>query len=707
MKTLNKIALLVLLFTSGTTIAQFTFYRDNDGDGWGGSSSISSSYPPPGYVANNLDCNDNNSSIGKATTWYRDADGDGLGNPNVSTTSCSRPNGYVSNDDDLDDSDGNINDTGPWYFYYDNDGDGYGTGTNTFYGSYPPPGYVDRDGDCNDNNVNVNPGRTEICGDGIDNNCNGQTDENDPVSPPLPTTSSADFCGSLTITRADPPSGVTYYWQTGVLGTSTANSAKTRTFTSGYQQYIYLRARNNQGCWGPPAVYIQYTVPQPPAQPGTVTVTNNCAATVLTRPNPPSGVTYYWQTSATGTNTSNSSPSVTRTSGTVYYLRAKKNNVNCWGQARTVNYTVDPAPRWYVDNDGDGYGGNSSITSCSQPSGYVNNNHDLDDNDPSITDVRPWYRDADGDQYGTSSNVIYQTYPSSGYVDRAGDCNDNNSSVNPGATEICGDGLDNDCNGQVDENNPATPPAPSVNGTCGSTTITRADPPPGVTYYWQTGMTGESTANDDKTRTFTTGYLSNIYLRALNSDGCWSDNTSQATFSVPQPGDAPPTPTIDTSVCGQVTLTRPDPDILRTYYWQSEPDGTSTDDSSKTITLTSGNVYYLRSKPDNSPCWSDYAQVNYTINQGSVWYLDADGDGHAVPGSATNGCSSPGTGYVNTSIPDDDCNDGNPSITGPTIWYSDADNDGLGDPASPSTPSCAPPAGYVSNSFGMALKASQ
>jgi hypothetical protein len=41
-----------------------------------------------------------------------------------------------------------------------------------------------------------------------------------------------------------------------------------------------------------------------------------------------------------------------------------------------------PCPTWYLDSDGDGFGGTSSIASCTQPTGYVQSDDDCDDGSP-------------------------------------------------------------------------------------------------------------------------------------------------------------------------------------------------------------------------------------------------------------------------------------------------------------------------------------
>lgn len=63
-----------------------------------------------------------------------------------------------------------------------------------------------------------------------------------------------------------------------------------------------------------------------------------------------------------------------------------------------------------------------------------------------------WYRDADNDGFGDASITRSSCTKPEGYVSNGRDCNDAIGAINPGATEICGNGIDDNCNGQVDEN---------------------------------------------------------------------------------------------------------------------------------------------------------------------------------------------------------------------------------------------------------------
>jgi len=105
---------------------------------------------------------------------------------------------------------------------------------------------------------------------------------------------------------------------------------------------------------------------------------------------------------------------------------------------------------YWTDADGDGYGDPAAIVmGCAvAPHGTVDNDDDCDDTDPDILYQSDWYEDPDGDGYGSGPSLAFvcvQPYPDA--VREGGDCNEALPEINPGANEICEDGIDQDCSG--------------------------------------------------------------------------------------------------------------------------------------------------------------------------------------------------------------------------------------------------------------------
>jgi len=69
-----------------------------------------------------------------------------------------------------------------------------------------------------------------------------------------------------------------------------------------------------------------------------------------------------------------------------------------------------------------------------------------------VTQAITYYADKDGDGYGDAADSVVACGLRGGFVTNKSDCNDNNASIYPGAIEICGNGIDDNCNGQIDEN---------------------------------------------------------------------------------------------------------------------------------------------------------------------------------------------------------------------------------------------------------------
>lgn len=406
-----------------------TWYFDGDGDGYGDDTvTTRACEQPSGYVATSgdcviddaayhpgaseTDCTDTADYNCDGATGAVDGDGDGYmaceecddGNADVNpaaTEMCDE----VGVDENCD---GSVNEEGAegWTtFYLDADVDGYGSDdlADATEGCDLPIGYAEVAGDCDDGNALANPDQTETCATAYDDNCDGNTEDGGDTSLWHQDADSDGYGGaSVTTTACAAPTGY-------VLGNGDCDDADANTF--------------------PGAAEVES---------GTSCMTDADADG-------------YGDGNASGVVVGGSdcddadaavNPAAAETCSTAY-------DDNC---DRDTDLGAGDASVWYADADSDSFGNaSSSSIACDQPTGYVADATDCDDTSasayPGADEVAydSVDQDCDGADVTDADLDGYDAVAAGG-----SDCDDADAGVNPASTETC-DGVDNDCNGTVDD----------------------------------------------------------------------------------------------------------------------------------------------------------------------------------------------------------------------------------------------------------------
>ncbi|MBK9731262.1 MAG: T9SS type A sorting domain-containing protein [Chitinophagaceae bacterium] len=218
---------------------------------------------------------------------------------------------------------------------------------------------------------------------------------------------------------------------------------------------------------------------------------------------------------------------------------------NCNGLADDSDLTVTGQISYYIDNDLDSFGSGMALHACIQPEGTALENDDCnnnnaaiypgaveicnagvddncdglsDDADPSITGQGTYYTDNDQDAYGTGEIILACVQPA-GTAVSAGDCNDGNAAINPGAFDLC-NGIDDNCDTVTDENPMAVPivePSGTINACTGVEVILTTALSSSLTYQWYRNVTPQEGATNN---TFSTTKSGSFLVKVSTIPGC-------------------------------------------------------------------------------------------------------------------------------------------------------------------------------------------